>query len=579
VVAIPGKVRDRGKLRTERFSESQRSIFLRFPIKYWILTGAGIVAAILPFIAEPGYEGMIIISVGYTILMVVVMVATITGPPSMDVVQVYENGVTVEAWTGARRFVPFGAFTGSVVRERKGRRKLIMTYFREQSILRDDVPGFEKMLDDMEAKVGDKDYLFEDRFMGREREGRLQQGLFAWLVLAIVVATGTAIVLFLEFPRILGPEPALGVIALFLMVGMLMFPLFARWLFRPGTVAKFRLNKRRWLVNSVLLCLFLYFGFAGALYVAFPEGGVPDYGALDMGDPGPSTIAPGEYVGYNIDTPGPVSVHSGESLRMVDSRVVFEPSKGIDSVLWVEEGGVLELINTTVTTTDFEKGFRIEIRGSAIISACLIQGTCANYEEWDREAYMDTSVFPFMVLSDDVLIKDTTVADSRGSGLLLYDSKATVENCTFLRTEESALCVNWGEPTIINCTFRACLRGMNIWNTLAVIEDCTFSGLDYGIRTSYGNATVRNCTFEDIDYTAISARGHNITESDNRFYNVGTEFSFSSGVELGFWGLVILSYMGPAMFLFFAYTEHKKELKKYPDSSDPELEDEFMDVI
>ena len=203
----------------------------------------------------------------------------------------------------------------------------------------------------------------------------------------------------------------------------------------------------------------------------------------------------------------------------------------------------------------------------------IIEGTCEDQEDWDKDRRLKRNALPFLVESDDVLIANTTFIDPLGTALTLKDSRATVEGCTFIRTEDDGIFVIRGAPKIVNCSFTDCYRSVDAVKTEAMLIgldvtecrliDVSVRGCSYGIYIEAGQTSVIDCHFSTINYTAISVDSESAVIEGNTFVDVGTEVmivEYSS--TFLFWMMFILYYTFPIMILWGVWDQVRKNNKK-----------------
>jgi hypothetical protein len=205
-------------------------------------------------------------------------------------------------------------------------------------------------------------------------------------------------------------------------------------------------------------------------------------------DPGPSALAPGRYERQSLNLTGPVTVHRGEALTILNSTLTIGPSDGDRAYLWVEEGATLLLRNSTVGPTTAEEHLDIFIGGRAEVEGCRFERNAS------RGNYTHGNMV-IMVYSDQVRFVDTWVGGSVSLGMYTADASPVVENCTFAcRGGEGMECVG-GRPSILNSTFYRCWYGASLWHSDATLDGCTFVDGWIGLRIANSSPTVRRCVF------------------------------------------------------------------------------------
>jgi hypothetical protein len=562
----------RGKLlwkRPEPSKRMARPILLRIPLRTLLLMGMLFLGMILPWWIDSEDMSVILIPFCYLGMFFGWLFVWHMNKPPMEVVEVYWNGVVAADWTGTRRFIPWGLFTSWMVKATGAMRKdgnwdriLELDYLDETVQIKDDVPGFTSLAKEVKSKINRPDRVFIDEKMAKDRRRRFRVKIAVFVVLSFSVITSLLVIVYLRWTIYWRFDQALFLTAAYVWGAMMLIPFFCMWLLDRITIVRYGLKKRRMFIYSVISVVFLYVAFGVLFYLLATGSGATDYVNVDADAPDYSRLAPGEYIGEDLRLSGPIIVKEGETLRIVDSVLTFDPAPGMNYGIWVGKGGGLELVNTTVTSSNPAKGYRVQIIGNARILDSIIEGTCEDQEEWDKDRRLRRNDLPFLVASDDVLIANTTFIDPLGTALTLRNSNATVEGCTFIGTEDDGIFVLWGAPTIVNCSFKDCYRSVDAVKTEAMLIGLDVTECRYGIYIEGGHTSVLDCHFSTINYTAISLDSAKAVIEGNTFVDVGTEVKnveYSSAAV--FWMMFILYYTFPIMILWGVWDQVKKGKK------------------
>jgi len=477
----------------------------------------------------------------------------------MEVLKVYENGVLVGVWNGSRLFLSWGHFKRSDELLNKKDMNLSGLRLRGSLGMVFILPN-EQYPDGFIERVKRQVNQPSCRFVDEEHVDLCRRGLLRamgqWLFWTLVLVIGaTAVYLVAVMPGAVLVAPVL--ILLGLCAGsMCVLPFFIDWLFRVDRVEVCRLDARSWATLCVILLVLTFGGFGAGYSSWYEEYPLGEFHIAVDTDPGFTSLAPDRYVEEHLTASGPVVVGPGETLELVRSTLEFNPSPGLDWGLWVDEGGNLIMDNSTLVPADRAVGLSIEIHGSAMIVHSRIVAPAIGRTTWDEETGDALNDYGFEIFSDEVFLYGTTVEDAPTTGVILYNCSPQVEGCRFQHIGQSAIVVRYGDPRIANTTFIDCERGLNLFDSGAMITNCTIRG-SFTPITMYNSAPViEGCMIIGSEYEAIRAVESAPVISNTSFRHIGgsdvREYTWDSFEMERFLLVPIMVYTFPIFLLCWA---------------------------
>ncbi len=424
--------------------------------------------------------------------------------------RVYENGILLKNQLGRGVFIPWSQFSECDERTLVDERNYVLRgpgwrgAFIEESM-----PDYEEVKELVRSRIGDPRYDSNEFHLYSLRRFTLFQVLLA-------IGTGVAAVISAWLIFLLtGLDPKEPGI-------LFSLALVASWLiFYPVTVLIF-VRRKLWYTPtrrfSIVFTTFFLTALSVLLVLLAVQVGTELFEtSIEVHrspDPGQSHLAPGEYLGENLTVDGPVTVHAGEMLTLVNCTLGFDPEPGVDYGIWVEEGAVLWLRNTTVGRAGSEVGYTFEVHGSALIEDCTIHSTSEPPRAIDGDSGLEA-------YSDDVVVVNTTFDRPLSNGLLAVDCSPRLVNCTFVGAGDDAIEAHRGAPQVTGCGFVGCAFGLTLFNSDARVSNCTFEDCDIGIIAYDGSPEVTDCRFDRGSKLELSYLGDGDPTFSNNTYSEG----------------------------------------------------------
>jgi hypothetical protein len=426
--------------------------------------------------------------------------------------------VEVVTATGSRRFLPWGFFKqagGPINRARfskvsvEGRTVFhwrpsfsriegltLRTGRRSVVVFEPDFPQLDKVWTLVVDRLGKGDYFTaEFKEWSRSTSDRVQQAS----IMAMIVLSG---LMAWHFTGAMEEGPGRGTVYSFLLLfapitmltmtlGMGVIPLRVAWddlAFKPNF---------SWFSIVVVVMLVLY---GVTSVVGWNEAWSPSGQVLASEDPGESHLAAGVYEDQALEAWGPVVVHSGEELLLINCTLEFSPDPWGEYGIWVGPGGYLEMVNTTVRSAQYRVGYSFEVHGSAFIADSRIRDLASG--TWDADVDGGLEVH-----SGRAFIVNTWIEGVDGPGVVASDSELILERCRIFRMTGPAIMVNGGTANITDCEIFESMFGIQAARAEVKVENTVFGFMDRGVISKSSDMTLSECKFAHISGETVVYRG------------------------------------------------------------------------
>lgn len=566
-------VSDRGELLSKRIEDAYEVDTkgrIPFPWQYVVLFIMAVMLIVLPFVVPFGWEfiDLFFIFVYSVIGMMFLMAIIALLPIPKKAVRVYENGAEVESWRGDVKFIPWGLFRSGVVIEKAGRKTLRMRGVLGWATISDTMPHFDDFQEEIAERIGKKEYRFVEPEGAQERHALTRRYIMIWL-LASAIASGIAIAIsytvFFEFHEsVLMVMVVLG----FIWIALNLIPAMAKWFLDPLRAFYLGLDRRKVAAAFTALFIVLYpvflWGYIGALPDIMRHG----HDIHSTLDPGDSTIEPGNYTDQVLKATGPVTVRDGESLRLVNCTLEFDPAPGHRWGLWVGEGGALHLEDTLLRSVDNDVGYNVEIHGQARILDSIIDGLSTAETVWSEADQRWRMDYGLEVYSDDVLIDGSRIVEPIETGMVTYRCSPTLNNVTFVKSGRTSLIIFHGSPTVTNCIFDGGYRGVLAVNATLDIRNCTFIGNGYGAEVEWCTGRMNGNLFEANRWGALTTIGSDLELEDNLYSGNGDDATHWSVIDPIYGMIATVWLIIPGMILSVCIKDLYRGLRNYEEDED-----------
>jgi hypothetical protein len=431
---------------------------------------------------------------------------------------VYENGVEVVTATGGRRFLPWGFFWnvgGPISRSEfskvsvEGRTVFhwrpsfsqiegltLRTGLRSVVVFEPDFPQFEQVWDLVVERLGRREYItaeFRD-------QSKLMFDRVQWVsILVMVVLSG---LLAWQLAGGFEEGPGKGTVYSFLLLfapitvffvtlGLGVIPLKIVW---DGLDLKPRF---KWFTMAVVAMVLLY---AGTGVLGWNEAWSPSGEVMASEDPGESSLMAGVYENQELEVWGPVVVHDGEELLLINCSLEFSPDPWGDYGIWVGPGGYLEMVNTTVRSAKFRIGYTFEVHGSAVIADCWLRDLASGTWEVDVDGGLE-------IHNGEAILFNTRIEGVDGPGVVISNSQVVLDRCRLARMTGPAIVIRDGSANITGCAISECMMGIQAVGSDVAVENTIFEFMDHGVVSRSSEMTLVGCTFAHISHESVLFRG------------------------------------------------------------------------
>jgi len=218
----------------------------------------------------------------------------------------------------------------------------------------------------------------------------------------------------------------------------------------------------------------------------------------------------GRHVRESLNLSGNFSVAPDASLTLVDSAISIDPEAGDLTVLGVEEGGRLVLENVTIRPRSTTTRLWVVLWGHARLTGCTFSRENASEDPYEGRVLV-------VILSDDVVIEDSSFEGYSGVGILIINCSPVVRDCRFGEHLWNGIRVYHGHPSISNSSFRESVAGINLDSADATIANCTFNHTYIGIDVTGSSPSVEGCSFRSCYYGIEMDVGSHPRLSGNSF--------------------------------------------------------------
>ena len=471
--------------------------------------------------------------------------------------KVYENGVLVEDSAGLQYYTPWGYFSRAHDKKNRMGRNLVLLGPMGLVLVHGQMPGYDEWVIDVQTKVHTSEPPSDDPHAPRGKKRDLSSKIVGWIMLYVMASSLVVLSIYFGWYYDGGSIDWQAITLGYLYISLIFIPVFGNWLLKYPRVRYYGHSAVRYAVVIVVALVFAYTAFTVG-YLAYESEPVShDLHPIRIPDPGHSSIPPGTYQDTELVADGPVSVHDGEELVLINTSLMFDPAPGINGGLWVGEGGNLILRNSTVSSTDPFVGFHIKIYGSATVEDSEILGTSTNRHKWNDVTWEWEVEYPLEIASDDVVFSRTRIADTLGTGMFLNRCNILIQDCTFFRTEESGIVAWDSESVIMNTTFHGCFYGLNLWGSKVTVTGSTFRSCEMGVNMRSASPTITNSTFFQCRDYAIFYLASSPSLENNTFSKNGWDIYEASDdyYDYTLFTDAMIVYMAPVMVLGFAVVE------------------------
>ncbi len=512
---------DRGRVIQERNVEDlvREEGLLRRDVMVQLLVVISYPAIVIACIAIVGWVGLI---VGVFLLMLYTRPITFLienrAFSRLVPVTVYENGIEAKDFLGRVQFIPWGVFSGwdenpesltferlrdlsrpSGFLQRRFQRPmegvLVLTGGRQFVNITPSFPDYERVVAMVRERV-DIDRYVTEGFVDKVTSTLFGIGLVTTL-LSVAIAWSLAY-WSLQWFKIVPSVTGHAIVMMAVPITMALLAVMTYAANHPFLWYNLVLRPPLKVPAIVVVLMLVLFGAAST--TGWDETWRPLGEGSATIDPGDSRLEPGSYHDAIISAWGPVNVHEGEELRLVNSTLEFIPDPWGDYGIWVGKGGRLVLENSTVRSFRFREGYTFEVQGSASIRGCLFEDLAVGDPEAGTGGGME-------VFTDDVVISGSRFLSASGSAITVQGASPLIEDCSISNALHAGVEVHGGGPSIANCSFVRCLIGIDLWGSDAEIERCYFCETGTGIISRWSEPRISDCTFRWILETAIKYTG------------------------------------------------------------------------
>jgi len=187
-------------------------------------------------------------------------------------------------------------------------------------------------------------------------------------------------------------------------------------------------------------------------------------------------------------------VRSGEVKTMRNCNFTFQCKRARQYLLWVGEGGTLVAKNCTFQYgREYHEYFGVEFHGSVRLQDCLIKGL--SYAESDYGGRGGLGIW-----GGPVEMRNCSVCNTVGMGLLIVGASPLFENCTFAGGLYEFVVALRSAPTFRNCTFVYVGTAVSAWDQSRVtLENCTVKrAFNSAVLCENSEVVLRGCRLENI---------------------------------------------------------------------------------
>jgi parallel beta-helix repeat protein len=374
------------------------------------------------------------------------------------------------------------------------------------------IPGFLEAFEEIKSKIGNPKYDFKD-FEPLPKE---MFGMLAGILYAIAFGVGFGGALF--FMLILDVTSTQGMIAKTLQYGA---PI---TLITLAYVLYFLEFKRKGLSKSGHVKFARFTTLVVITFIMFIIGttfNVPVMQKVELiqdSHPGTFVLSNGIVENELLTLSDNIYVSSNDTLTIMNTTIVFSLDHNKDHLIYVANGGSLEIINSTVTSSPISYGYAFEIHGEALLLNSIFSYIYGSNDFENGDGGLE-------IYSDDVLVKNCTISNNPTNGILIANSSPIIENCTIEYCDDDGIEIQDSRAVIRNNLFRN-----NQWaitvnpGSDCLIEGNTFSDNVYGITVDASNPVICNNVFENTENYAISVYDNSDPELENNtFENNGED--------------------------------------------------------
>jgi hypothetical protein len=517
-----GPYADRGSLVVDRTREqvtrSVRSLQKDVLIQTLLL---GIVFGLPVYAGAQSVLYLVALAYPYIIIMMAIgpILLALKGLGGRVPVAIYESGILVQDLIGIETFIPWGVFTKMEEdpKQLRFRRRIGISDYREPISFphRETRPGlklktggrqwvivdkglhdFDKVADLAKEKIGDMGTVTEE-FKEQLSERHLW-GNYLAITIAFLVAFALASWAIGKWPIIPDQSSVVSLVLIGTPLAVMAVALATYISHHPFTWFNIRVKPQLMVPTIVVVMLLLVY--TGASAFAWYDSWRPDHGVLSTDAPGESSIEIGEYENEVVRATGPVTVGEGEVLTLINTTLLFWPDPWGQYGVWVDEGGILVMLNSTVRSSTLRLGHTFEIHGTALIFDSRIHGTYAGLPGELSDGGVE-------IFSDDVEIIQTTFVSAQGSAVIISECSPIIESCTFETVMDAGVDVHGGTPRILNSTFTMCQVGVRVNAADAIIRGNKFCETGRGIHVKWSDPVIEDCRFRWISGSAIQYTG------------------------------------------------------------------------
>lgn len=164
-------------------------------------------------------------------------------------------------------------------------------------------------------------------------------------------------------------------------------------------------------------------------------------------------------INTTVEYDGSVIVPSGSTLEIRDSVVKFKVAALGETELYIEPGGLLTVVNSTLTADTY---FEFRIEGKAFISDSRVRRT------WGSD--IDAGI---MVYGQGTVIQRTVVEDGMSHGINIEDTSPLIQDCVIQNNKAAGFFIADSSATLINNTIRNNHLGILMWTSSDTLRNNT----------------------------------------------------------------------------------------------------------
>jgi hypothetical protein len=431
---------------------------------------------------------------------------------------VHENGVEVVTPTGRRRFIPWGHFTrvGTPLHRLyfskvSHEERLVFTLpptreqpeglviragWRSAVLFEPDFPHLEEVWGVVVERLGERE-CFTVGYKGEAERSFLRLQVAAILFMAglgllrgwawaydgeLTPGDGTLYKTFLWG----------SVLSVFgIVIALVVIPAKYAW-------DDVKLMPKLRIYTGAVVAMLVVFAVTGV--VGWNEAWSPSGTVVPSEDPGESQLAVGHYEGQGLVAWGPVVVHDGEELVLLNCTLTFSPDPWGKYGIWVGPGGYLEMVNTTVRSSKFRVGWTFEVHGKAFLGNCWFKDLATG--SWDHEVDGGLEVH-----GGELIVANTWFEGVDGPALVLSGAEAKVSLCRIWDCTGPAIIAHDSILNVTDCDMSSAMQGIQFVRSEGRVEGTVFEHMDRGVVSKGSSVALVDCRFVWISKEAVLYRG------------------------------------------------------------------------